>query len=36
MDGGAWGGEGLRGRLVVLLWITLSLVVASTYLGLLG
>jgi hypothetical protein len=36
MDGAAWAGEAPRGRLVALLWITLSLVVASTYLGLLG
>jgi len=36
MDGAAWAGEGMRARLVVLLWITLTLVVASTYLGLLG
>jgi len=36
MDGAAWAGERLRARLVVLLWIDLTLVVASTYLGLLG
>lgn len=36
MDGAAWAGEVARGRLVVLLSINLTLVVASTYLGLLG
>jgi hypothetical protein len=36
MDGAAWTGERLRTRLVVVLSITLTLVVASTYLGLLG
>jgi hypothetical protein len=36
VDGAPWTGEGLRARLVALLWIDLTLVVASTYLGLLG
>jgi hypothetical protein len=36
MDGAAWAGELARRRLVVLLGIDLTLVVGSTYLGLLG
>lgn len=36
VDGAAWAGERLRARLVVLLCVNLTLVVASTYLGLLG
>jgi hypothetical protein len=36
MDGAAWAGDGLRARLVALLWIDLTLVVVATYLGLLG
>lgn len=36
MDGAAWSGERLRSRLVIVLSITLTLVVVSTYLGLLG
>lgn len=36
VDGAAWGGEALRGRLARLLSFTLTLVLISTYLGLLG
>lgn len=36
MDGAAWAGERLRGRLVLVLSLDLTLVVVSTYLGLLG
>jgi len=36
MDGAAWSGERLRSRLVIVLSITLTFVVVSTYLGLLG
>jgi hypothetical protein len=36
VDGAAWSGERLRGRLVRLLSFTLTLVLISTYLGLLG
>ncbi|MDH4044489.1 MAG: hypothetical protein OEY20_13355 [Gemmatimonadota bacterium] len=36
VDGAAWAGERMRARLVALLAVTLTLVVVSTYLGLLG